>query len=107
MKYLIVSFRSFVFYLIIVLVYKVMGKREIGELSIIDLIVSMFIAELVVISIENYKDSILLSIIPIVIIVSLQLLSSKISLKSKKVRDVIDGKPSVIINRGKIKQLSP
>ena len=102
MKYIIVSFRSFVFYLIIVLVYKIMGKREIGELSIIDLIVSMFIAELVVISIENYKDSILLSIIPIIIIVLLQLISSKISLKSKKVRDVIDGKPSVIINRGKI-----
>lgn len=102
MKYLTVSFRSFIFYILIVLVYKVMGKREIGELSVIDLIVSLFIAELVAISIENYNESVLITIIPIIIIVSLQLLTSKISLKNKKVRDVLDGKPSVIVNRGKI-----
>jgi len=102
MKYLIISFRSFLFYIMIVLVYKVMGKREIGELSIIDLIVSLFIAELVAISIENYNESSLVTIIPIIIIVFLQLLTSKISLKNKKVRDILDGKPSVIVNRGKV-----
>ena len=79
-----------------------MGKREIGELSIIDLIVSLFIAELVAISIENYNESSLITIIPIIIIVFLQLLTSKISLKNKKVRDILDGKPSVIVNRGKV-----
>lgn len=102
MKYLTVSYRSFIFYMLIVLVYKVMGKREIGELSIIDLIVSLFIAELVAISIENYNESVFITIIPIIIVVSLQLLTSKISLKNKKIRDVLDGKPSVIVNRGKI-----
>ena len=102
MKYFIVSFRSFIFYLMIVFVYKIMGKREVGELSVVDLIVSLFIAEFVAISIENYKESIFMSIIPILIIVSLQIISSKISLKNKKTRDVLDGKPSVIINRGKI-----
>ncbi len=102
MKYLTIIFRSVFFYILIVFVYKIMGKREVGELSIVDLIVSLFIAELVAISIENYKESFLISFVPIVILVSLQILSSKISLKSKKVRDVLDGKPSVIINRGKI-----
>lgn len=100
MKYLIVSFRSFFFYIIVVLVYKFMGKREVGELSIIDLIVSLFIAELVAISIENYNESILISLIPIIIIVFLQYITSKISLKNKKIRDILDGKPSVIINKG-------
>ena len=70
MKYFIVSFRSFIFYLMIVFVYKIMGKREVGELSVVDLIVSLFIAEFVAISIENYKESIFMSIIPILIIVS-------------------------------------
>ena len=102
MKYFIVSYRSVIFYIIIVLVYKIMGKREIGELSIIDLIVSLFIAEFVAISIENYKESIFMSIIPIIVVVVLQIVSSKISLKDKKTRDVLEGKPSVIINRGKI-----
>ena len=49
-----------------------MGKREVGQLSITDLIVSLLIAELTVISIENYDKSILYSLIPIVILVLLQ-----------------------------------
>lgn len=102
MKYFIIIYRSIFFYVFVVTVYKIMGKREIGELSIIDLIVSLFIAELVAISIENYSESLLISLIPILILVLLQLLSSKLSLKSKKIRDILDGKPSVIINRGKL-----
>lgn len=102
MKFFIVTYRSIFFYILVVIVYKMMGKREIGELSVIDLIVSLFIAELVAISIENYNNSIFLSLLPIIVLVTLQLLSAKFSLKSKKIRDVLDGKPSVIINRGKV-----
>ena len=102
MKYLIVSFRSIFFYILITVVYRIMGKREIGELSIIDFIVSIFIAEMVAISIENYKSSIFLSIIPIIILVLLQVLCSNISLKNKKIRNLLDGEPSVIIEKGNI-----
>jgi len=79
-----------------------MGKREIGELTIMDFIVSIFIAEMVAISIENYKSDILLSIIPISVLVVLQILISSISMKSQKARKTIDGAPSVIINKGKV-----
>ena len=79
-----------------------MGKREIGELSVMDFIVSIFMAEMVAISIENYDSSILLSIIPILVLVGLQMIFARISLKSKKIRNFIDGEPSVIINRGKV-----
>ncbi len=102
MRYLLVFGKSLFFYILITIVYRVMGKREIGELSIMDFIVSIFIAELAAISIENYNDNMLLSIIPIGVLVGLQIITSKISLKSEKVRSVIDGNPSVIINRGKI-----
>ncbi len=102
MEYLVVFYRSILFYILIASVYRIMGKREIGELSIMDFIVSIFIAELAAISIENYKKSILISIIPIAILVSLQIGVSLISLKSQKIRNVIDGSPSVIINRGKV-----
>jgi len=102
MQYIIVFVRSIFFYILITVVYRIMGKREIGELSIMDFIVSIFIAELAAISIENYKGNIFLSIIPIAALVLLQILASKISLKSQNVRNVIDGEPSVIINRGKI-----
>ena len=102
MKYFIVSFRSLFFYILIAILYRLMGKREIGELSIMDFIVSLFIAELAAISIENYDTNLLLSIGPIAVLVIIQVVVSRISLKSSKVRSVVDGDPSVIINRGKI-----
>lgn len=102
MEYFIVIVRSFFFYLMIATLYRFMGKREIGELSIMDFIVSIFIAELAAISIENYNDSVFLSIGPIAVLVIIQIVVSRISLKSEKARTIIDGEPSVIINRGKI-----
>lgn len=100
MKYFIVLYRTIFFYALIVVVYRIMGKREIGELSVIDFIVSIFIAELVAISIENYKSNMFLSIIPIIALVSLELISAYITLKNKKIREKIDGEPSVIIEKG-------
>lgn len=79
-----------------------MGKREVGELGIIDLIVSVLIAELVAISIDKTNDSILLSVIPITLLVICQIIMSIISFKKRKIRTMFDGKPSVIINNGKI-----
>lgn len=102
MKYLLVFGKSLFFYLLITIVYRIMGKREIGELSIMDFIVSIFIAELAAISIENYNDNMFLSIIPIAVLVVLQIISAKLSLKSENIRSIIDGNPSVIINRGKV-----
>ena len=67
-----------------------------------DFIVSLFIAELAAISIENYDTNLFLSIGPIAVLVIIQVIVSRISLKSSKVRSVVDGDPSVIINRGKI-----
>lgn len=79
-----------------------MGKREVGQLSIVDLIVSLLIAELTVISIENYDKSILYSLIPIVILVLLECILSYVSMKKPKFRLFLEGNPSVIIKNGKI-----
>ena len=102
MKYFIILFRSVFFYTLITIIYRIMGKREIGELSIMDFIVSIFITDMVVMSIENYKESILISLIPIFILTIIQISFSYISLKSKNIKNVVDGKPSVIINKGKV-----
>lgn len=58
MKYFLVLERTLLFYVIITIVYRFMGKREVGELSILDLIVSILIAELAAIAIDKYKESI-------------------------------------------------
>lgn len=102
MEYFIVLGKTLLFYFIITLIYRIMGKREVGELSIMDFIVSIFIAELAAISIDKYKQSIFMTLIPMAVLVLLQIGISRISLKSSKIRSTIDGDPSVIINRGKV-----
>ena len=79
-----------------------MGKREVGQLGIIDLIVSILIAELAVINIENYNKSILISIVPILTLLSLQLSLAFLTLKKPKLRIFLDGNPSIIIKEGKV-----
>ena len=51
MDYVIIFFRTVFFYFFIILIYRIMGKREVGQLGIIDLIVSILMAELAMISI--------------------------------------------------------
>lgn len=96
----VVIYRTLFFYFFIFVIYRLMGKREIGQLSIIDLVVSILIAELVAISIEQHKESMFLTVIPILILVGLEILCSYISMKSNKFREVLEGKPSLIINKG-------
>ena len=99
--YFQIIFRTLFMYFFIILVYRIMGKKEVGQLSIIDLIVSILIAELVALAIEA-KKSIFLSIIPISILTLTQIAISYITLKNEKIRYIIDGKPTVIIKNGKL-----
>ena len=102
MDYLKIVFRTSFFYFFIILIYRIMGKREVGQLGIVDLIVSILIAELVAISIENINKSVLVSVIPVLALTCLQILLSYSSLKSTKVRSLLDRNPTFIIKNGKI-----
>ena len=72
MEYIAIILRMIFFYIFIIFIYRIMGKREVGQLGIVDLIVSILIAELVAICIENPKESIMSSIIPIIIGVAIK-----------------------------------
>ena len=102
MELFTVLFRTLFFYFFVLIAYRIMGKREIGQLGVIDLIVSILIAELVAISIEETENPIYLTIIPIALLVILEVLFAYISIKSRKFRTLFDGKPSLIICNGKI-----
>ena len=102
MDILIVLGRTLFFYFFILFSYRVMGKREIGQLSISDLTISILIAELVAISIENRNDATILTIIPILLLVFLEVLLAFIQLKFNRIRVLMDGKPSLIIRDGKL-----
>ena len=99
---LIVIFKTIILYLIITVSYRIMGKKEIGELSIVDFIVTILMAEIAALSIEEKNMSIFYTITPIVTLIVIQKAISYISLKFSKVRNIFDGKPSVIIKGGKL-----
>lgn len=102
MEYSTIILRTILIYFIILLVLRFMGKREIGQLSVLDFVVSIMIAELAVISIENVQVPMMTTIVPILVLSIIQISLAWISLKSEKLRKMIDGKPTVLINNGKI-----
>lgn len=97
-----VVIRTIFFYFFITISYRLMGKREIGQLGVIDLIVSILIAELVAISIENIEDPMYLTIVPIAVLVFLEIILAYISVKNQKIRSLLDGKPALLISNGTI-----
>lgn len=102
MDYVKVILRMIFFYFFIILIYRIMGKREVGQLGIVDLIVSILIAELVAISVEDIDKSIMASVVPIFCLVGLQIILSFASLKNPKLRELLDGNPTFIIKNGRV-----
>ena len=100
MDIVIVIIKTIFFYFFVLIIFRLMGKREIGQLSIQDLVVSILIAEMVAISIENKHDSMWLTILPIIVLVILEIVANFISLKFNFIRNIIEGKPALIINKG-------
>ena len=94
-----IIFRTIFFYFFIVLLYRIMGKREIGQLGVIDLIISILMAEMVAISIENIDKSILQTIIPLTLLGLLEILLAFNSIKNYGNIKATDGSinPSVAI----------
>ena len=101
MEYLTVIVKTIIIYFLVALIFRIMGKREVGQLGTFDLVVFILIAELVAISIEN-KNNFFLNLIPVLILVFLQVVISKLSLKSVKFRKIVDGIPTIIIKKGVI-----
>ena len=102
MELLTTVLRTLFFYFFVTFAYRIMGKREVGQLGIVDLIVSILIAELVAISIENVDKSIMLTIAPISLLVVIEVALAYLSTKSRWFRQIFTSKPSVIINHGVI-----
>ncbi len=97
-----VLLRTIIGYFILILMLKIMGKREIGQLSLFDLIILLSIADIMIIGIENHNINYWLVLLPILSLTLLQKIISFIILKSTKLRKLFDGQESVIIFRGKV-----
>lgn len=99
MNLMIIIFKTLFIYVLVAIIFRVMGKREVGQLGTFDLVVFILIAELVALALEH-KDGFLINLVPVIILVLLQIVIAKISLKSVKFRNFVDGKPVIIIKKG-------
>lgn len=102
--YFTLIYKCFIVYFIIIFALRLMGKREVGELSVFDIVIYLVMSELLALSISDIHSSIMKSLVPICTLAILQIMISWVILKSKKIRDIFDGTSAVIIHNGMIKQ---
>ncbi len=90
-----------IIYFSLIIIFRLLGKREVGELSIFDLIILLIIADVASLGIDN-EEFFLPSLICLIVLVILQKLLSIITLKNSKIRDLVDGRPTIIVYDGNI-----
>ena len=99
---LITFLRAIILYIIVLIVMRLMGKREIGQLQPFELAISIMIADLASIPMTDPGIPITNGIIPILGLLVMHLIISIINIKSIRAREIMCGKPSILIYRGKI-----
>ena len=99
---LITFIRTILLYILVLVVMRLMGKREIGQLQPFELAISIMIADLASIPMTDVGIPITNGIIPILGLLLMHLLISVLNLKSVKGREILFGRPTILIYRGRI-----
>lgn len=103
-SYMELMVKCIIVYFVIIFALRLMGKREVGELSVFDVVIYLVMSELLAISITDTHSSIFRSLVPIAVLALMQIAISWILLKSKRIRDLFDGKAVILIRDGCIDQ---
>lgn len=99
-----VLLRTIIIYILLTVTMRIMGKRQIGELEISELIVTFMLSELATIPISDTEVPLLNGIVPILILISLEGILSFLTLKIPLFKKAVYGKPSILIKEGKLDQ---
>lgn len=97
-----VFIRTIIIYLTLIVAMRLMGKRQIGELQISELVITFMLSDLAVIPISDKNIPVSHAIIPILLLLSLEVILSFTQTKSETLRKILCGSPSVVIRRGKL-----
>ncbi len=98
----IILLRTIILYALVVIIMRIMGKRQIGELQPFELVITIMISDLASLPMQDTRIPLIHGVIPIVTLLFLEIVISILQLKSETARLIISGKPSILINRGKI-----
>lgn len=99
---IITLIRTVIIYIIVVAVYRFMGKRQIGELQPGELVLAIMLSDLATTPISSVNTPLVIGIFPIITLMTIEILFSYLAQKSVKLRKIISGSPSIIIENGKI-----
>lgn len=99
---ILIMIRTIVLYLLVLIVMRGMGKREISQMQPFELAIAIMIADLASTPMSEFGIPLLYGIIPILALLAMHILISLINIKSLKMRELICGKPRILIYRGKI-----
>lgn len=101
---ILIFIRSICLYTVVLIVMRYMGKKEIGQMQPFELVISIMIADLASTPMSETGIPILYGIIPILGLLFVYIIISVLNIKSIRIREIICGKPSILIFRGKIDQ---
>ena len=96
--------RTIIIYVILTVIMKIMGKRQIGELEVNELVSTLLISEIGALPISDTDIPLLPSIVPILFIAATEVLVSVVKNKSAALKRVVEGEPTYIIYKGKLRQ---
>ena len=96
--------RTILIYLVLAIAMRIMGKRQIGELEVSELITTLMLSELATGPIENRDIPISYTIIPIITLLTLEVVNSMLLIKIPRIKNLLSAKPSLLIERGELNQ---
>ena len=97
-------FRTVILYLLLIAGLRLSGKRQIGELEPIELVLTLLISDLASVPMQDFALPLFNGVIPIVTLIALSALFSAISLRCVRFRDLVCGTPALVIQDGKLHQ---
>lgn len=96
--------RTVILYFIVICVVRLMGKRQIGELQPSELVITLLLSEIIAMPMEDNDIPLISTVIPVMLLVTLEIITSAISMKSLKFRFLVQGHPIIIIRDGELQQ---
>ncbi len=96
--------RTVIIYILLSFSLRIMGKRQLGELDVGELVSTLLISEIASIPIDDPDIPLLNAIIPILFILAIEIILSTVKNKSEKMKKLIEGKPEYIIYKGRLLQ---
>ena len=101
---IITVIRTALLYIFVIAAIRIMGKRQLSDMQTSELVITMIIADIASIPMQNTSQPLLTGVVPVVILVCIEIIISILMQKIPTIRNLVCGKPQIIINNGKLDQ---